>query len=241
MIKVVLHENMSLVDADIEEVIQSVAHEVGFDSVRVVRFQNGIDLADKLTPEKSVLVDLAFVPYEMPGLSGLEALREVRSFLPTLRSVMIADGAEHAGEAAAVGVDGYLISPLSAGAFKQCALAQMAAVAKLQAESFVVNGRTGVRRLRFGEVRYCQTSGHDQEIHLIDGETVTVRFSSQALFELLAGDPRFFKLGSSNIINLDEVVETRTSEGVVELVGGIALAVPVRLRKPLEDALLKVL
>ena len=238
MIKIALHDNMGLVDGDIDKALARIACDAGFRAARIVRYGNAIDFSDKLAPEKTTLVDLAFVPYSMPGMSGIGAVVEARATLPTLRAVIVADASSHAAEAAAAGIDGYMVEPLSSGPFERVATAQMKAVARLRASSFVVSMRAGARRIRYSKVHYCQTSGHDQVIYLSDEPPVTTRFSSQAMFELLSGDRRFFKLGSSNIINLDDVTEMRNSEGVVELSSGTTLAVPVRLRKPLEDALL---
>lgn len=238
MIKVAIQDRMGLADANIDEVIDHIACDVGFRAAHIVRYSNAIDFSDKLAPEKSVLVDLAFVPYSMLGISGLGAIAEARALLPTLRAVIVADKPDYAAEAAAAKIEGYLVEPISCERFENVTLSQMKAVLKLRASSFIINSRSGTRRLRFGKVLYCQTSGHDQIIYLANEPPITTRFSSQAMYELLSADNRFFKLGSSNIINLDEVVETRGSEGMVELSNGTVLSVPVRLRKPLEDALL---
>jgi len=57
---------------------------------------------------------------------------------------------------------------------------------------------------------YAETQMHIQHIHLIDGTVVKVRMTSIELFEKLNHDKRFFKCGSTYIINLEKIKEITT-------------------------------
>ena len=85
---------------------------------------------------------------------------------------------------------------------------------------------------------YAQTDNHDQVLHMLDGNTVQLRCSSQDLFDRLSHDRRFFKLGSSYIVNLDFVESVRGNGATIAFTDGSAAPVPVRLRKATQDAVM---
>ena len=95
-----------------------------------------------------------------------------------------------------------------------------------------------MRGIRFSQFLYSETADHDQEVHLTNGKTVSVRISSQAFFEMLQHDKRFFKAGSSYIVNVNMVrcVDPRSS--TARLVDGTVVSIPVRVRKSLEEAIM---
>ena len=239
MIQIALPDNGSFEFDDVDVAIDDVARELGCASPILIRFTTSIELLDKLVNSGKTLVDLAFVPYDLPGVNGIQALREAHGSLPMLRSVILADSADHAAEAAAIGVNGYLVKPISRDDFMHVLRIQLAAVLELHESSALVNTRACTKRIRYDSVLYCETSGHDQVLHLFGGETVTARYSSQALFELLQDYDHFFKLGSSYIVNLLEVTTLNTSNGELRLSDGTVLPVPTRLRKALEETLLR--
>lgn len=95
-------------------------------------------------------------------------------------------------------------------------------------------GTEAIQELRDDDMMFAETSDHDQVIHLQNKATVSTRSSSQALFNRLSQDGRFFKAGSSYILNLDNVRSIQGRD--VTFVNGEAITVPARSRKELEDA-----
>ncbi|MBQ6391832.1 MAG: LytTR family transcriptional regulator DNA-binding domain-containing protein [Eggerthellaceae bacterium] len=238
MIQIALPNNEPFGFDDVDSVVCNVAGELGCAKPILVYFKTSIELLDMLVNSGRTLIDLVFVPYDLPGLNGIEALAEARASLPLLRSVITAESPDHAAKAAAIGVNGYLLEPVDLDEFVRVLRLQLQVVLELHGSSTLLNTRACTRRIRHDSVLYCETSGHDQVLHLVDGESVAARYSSQALFELLGGCSYFFKLGSSYIVNLLEVVSLNTSSGELVLSNGISLPVPTRLRKALEETLL---
>lgn len=238
MIQIALPDNGSFGFDDVDVAIDNVAGELGCASPILIRFTTSIELLDMLVNSGKTLVDLAFVPYDLPGLNGIEALTEARASLPLLRTVITAASPDYAAKAAAIGVNGYLLEPVAYDEFVHVLRLQLQAVLELHTSSTLIVTRSCTRRIRYDSVLYCETSGHDQVLHLADGESVAARYSSQALFELLGNCSYFFKLGSSYIVNLLEVVSLNTSSSELILSNGVSLPVPIRLRKALEDLLL---
>ena len=70
-----------------------------------------------------------------------------------------------------------------------------------------VKSTDGITRVNLNTLVYSETNNHLQCLYLSDGRTIGVRKSSAELFELLSDDPRFYKSGSTYIINMDYVSE----------------------------------
>lgn len=101
----------------------------------------------------------------------------------------------------------------------------------------ICNGGTACR-IPFSRVVRIETAGHDQVVNVADGSIIRTRKTSSEMFDLLSHDERFYKLGSSSIVNLDWVRCTREGNKSVHMLDGSIVSVPVRLRKTFEEALL---
>lgn len=236
--QIALHNKVDLADGDVLTVLDAVCQEVSGEKPDVFRFDAPIDLLEGISPSGHALLDLVIIPYDLPGMTGIDTVCEARDLLPNLRSMLVADTPLHAALAASKSIDEYLVQPVATTAFEEACTRQIAHIAAHHDDSITLNARGGAKRVACSDLMYCETSGHDQVLHLVDGSVFSARYSSQALFDLLSADRRFFKAGSSYIVNLHEVDEARTNKGTVLLSNGMELNVPARLRKGLEEALL---
>lgn len=238
IVHVAIHDAVVIADGDARESVRTLAKEAGFRHVSLINFCSAIDFVDLVTAKSGQLVEMVVLPYDLPGLSGVQAVTEARCALPYLYAIVIDESPDHAAEAFRFGIDGYLVQPLYSADFERILKRAFDLLFDLCNNSQLLNVREGLRRVPFNDIVYCETSGHDQLLHLRDGRTMVGRYSSQALFELLATDKRFFKVGSSYIVNLLDVSRLHTSSGDLTLFDGTSIPVPQRLRKSLEEALL---
>ena len=203
-------------------------------------FDGPIDLFDLSSSTGSDPVDLTILPYDLPGMTGIETIEEARGITPLMMAILFAPSIHYAAEAAEHSIEGYLAQPVNTAAFRRTFDRILHQVMHLHESSNLINSREGTKRVVYDQVLYCETSGHNQIIHFLDGTTLTTRCSSQNMFNSLSGDKRFFKAGSSYIVNLYEVAQAQTSRGTVLLSDGCELNVPARLRKSLETSLLNI-
>jgi DNA-binding LytR/AlgR family response regulator len=140
-------------------------------------------------------------------------------------------------EAQRLHVSGYLIAPADTAALEAELALCLPRLAAQDAESTTMRMRGGIKRVPFSQLVYAQTSNHDQVLHMLDGQTMQLRCSSQDLFDHLSHDTRFLKLGSSYIVNLDLVRSLNSNGAVLSFVEGSSASVPVRSRKTIQDAL----
>ena len=242
MMRIALCGDIDCSDKGIEELVLACAHEESVDSPALDVFATPVDLVDACA--NTLLeepYDLVIAAMELPGISGIQMVRELRE-LGLMRDglrVVLADArSAQAYGAYASGVTGYLVEPVDQEQATRVMRSELAALVRLHEASHVFHCRDRARRVSFSNLAYVETNGHDQVLHLVgDERELSVRCSSKALFAPLEGDGRFFKLGSSYIINLARVTELSTRGGTVTLDGAMQLPVPVRLRKPLVEAL----
>ena len=237
--KVALHKSVMLSEGDASEVLASCAQQAGFAGPEIVCFNSSIDLIDELEPGKKDVLDLIIAPFHLSDTNIVSALREIRVELPAIYSIVFDKSIEHAAAASEASVDGYLTEPASATDFEKTLSRVLDSLKRLHAASFVANTVAGCRRIPFHSLFYCETAGHDQVLHFEDGRSLNARYSSQGLFDLLSADGRFFKVGSSYIVNLNEVEEVNAPTGTLMLSNGVKLPIPFRIRKPLERTLLE--
>jgi len=64
-----------------------------------------------------------------------------------------------------------------------------------------------MHKILFADLLYAETETHMQKIHLVDGYILNVRMTSTDLYEKLVHDTRFFKCGSTYILNLEKIKE----------------------------------
>ena len=243
MIKVALCGHMRFREGDVSSLLKACAQDRGIGDLYIREFANPTDLIDACmsVPPDTEPLDVAIVAADLQGLSGVELARELRDagIVPhDLRLVFCAPTSQHAYDAYAAGACGFLVEPVVPADFARILGPVMDEVACIHEASVVVHCRKRVRRIAFSRIRYVETVGHDQVIHL-EGqrEPAVARGSSKAMFSQLEGDGRFFKVGSSYIVNLDHVRQLATHVGTVTFDDGFQVPVPVRCRKALGDAM----
>ena len=236
--RIAAYRNAQLDGSNLAAVVEDIVKSAGVAEAEVTDIGSSIDLLDIVAPVNGEPLDLIVVPCELPGTSAFDTLAEARESARHLHAVVFDGTAEQAVLAAKCGVNEFLAAPLSRAALERVLVRQLAEIQALHAGSFVMATRKGPRRIAFQDVLYCETSGHDQIVHMLGNVWAIGRYPSQGLFDLIAGDSRFYKLGSSYIVNLNEVYEAQITNGSLTLTDGTALTIPSRLRKSFETALI---
>lgn len=243
MIKVAICGHVVFSEGDITSALRDCALSAGVEEPYIREFSNPTDLIDACTnvPPDAEPLDLVICAMDLSGVSGVHVAQELHDagIVPhDLQIVICAPSDEGAYDACVAEARGYLLEPVSQSDFNRVIEACLQGVAQAHAASMVVRCRNRVRRIAFSRVRFIETSGHDQLIHLVgEREAAVVRSSSKAIFAQLADDGRFFKVGSSYIVNLDYVRQLLAHAGVVAFDDGFQIPVPVRMRKALGDSM----
>lgn len=148
--------------------------------------------------------DVLLLDVYMPGISGTDAARELRGMDDAYQIIFLTTSRDHAIEAFSVNAAHYLVKPYSEKDFFAALDKAFNSLAQKRV-TITVKSTDGIRSVELDRFVYAEASGHLQRLYLSDGQTVCVRKSSTELFELLEEEPRFYKCGSTYIINMDYI------------------------------------
>jgi DNA-binding LytR/AlgR family response regulator len=234
MINIAICDDEKTVCDAVSAACNQVVGAMTFEACSVVSIDNPESLIEAATKYN---FDLILCDIYMPGIFGIDAIAELREAGCASHVIFITSSKDHAVDAFALHADNYLVKPFS----KQQLADAVAPVIQriLNERNEFVNLKTveGMAvHAEFAKIVYAETVGHNQSITFSDGSKADVRMSSAALFEKLAADARFFKAGSSYILNLDGILEINGTK--VTLSSGDVVSIPGRLKKELQDAFL---
>lgn len=225
--------------ADIADVALDCAREAGFEDVEVASYDVPLDLVDaSCSPKVEEPIDLVVCGVGMRGVSGAQLIRDVKHVGSPARIVLCAEDPGQALEAFDLGVEAVIAVPTSWADLRFSLVRVLRDMRACYERSMTLRVREGVRRICPSRLLYAETADHDQVIHLAGGSTLSVRVSSQGLFDMLEGAGQFFKAGSSYIVNVRKVKVVDASASTATMADGTVIPIPGRVRKALEDAVM---
>lgn len=241
MLRIATCGHITFQEGDLETFVSSYARAAGFESPVVTSFDSPDTLVSAcLEVPTDVPFDIVVCKCDLPSITGVQVTDELRQeglLFEGMRVILCAPNGSYAYAAAQSGVSGYLLEPVSPQDAQRVLGQNIREAVRMSDNSTVLRCRDRLRRVLFEQITYVETAGHDQLVHRVgENEPLVIRCSSLELFSHLEDDERFFKVGSSYIINMDFVVSVMLRSGTVALRGGLQIPVPVRLRKQLVEA-----
>lgn len=174
--------------------------------------------------------DLLLLDVYMDGILGTDAARELRDMGDKCQIIFLTTSRDHAVDAFSLDAAHYLLKPYSEKEFFAALDKVMDKLTKKDEVYITIKSTDGISRVDLNKLVYSETDNHVQKLYLSDGKVIAVRKSSTELFELLEEEPRFYKCGSTYIINMDYIVEI-SSKGVAFSSGA---RIPILSRKYME-------
>ena len=151
--------------------------------------------------------DIIFLDIYMPDITGIELAREIRMLDDECQMIFLTSSSAHAVEAFSVHAAHYLVKPYTIKQLEDALDKAITATEKLGKAFVILKIPGGITKINFKDFIYAETERHNQKLHLGNNMTQSVRMSSIEMFQLLSFDHRFYKCGSTYIINLDKVEE----------------------------------
>ncbi len=121
--------------------------------------------------------------------------------------IFLTTSRDHAIDAFSLDAAHYLVKPYSEKEFFSALDKVMDKLTKKDEVNITIKSTDGIIRVDLNKLVYSETDNHVQKLYLSIGKVISVRKSSTELFELLEEEPRFYKCGSTYIINMDYIVE----------------------------------
>ncbi|MEA4954372.1 MAG: LytTR family DNA-binding domain-containing protein [Pseudoflavonifractor sp.] len=151
--------------------------------------------------------DVLLLDIYMPGILGTDAARELRELGDNCQIIFLTTSRDHAVDAFSLDAAHYLVKPYSEKEFFTAIEKAINNLADRRGAVLTVKSADGISRVELNRLVYAETDNHVQKLYLSDGNLIRVRKSSAELFGLLEEDPRFYKCGSTYIINMDYIAQ----------------------------------
>jgi DNA-binding LytR/AlgR family response regulator len=151
--------------------------------------------------------EIALLDIYMPGMSGMDLAHYIRGKNNETQIIFLTTSSAHAVEAFSLHAAHYLVKPFTKTQFEDALSKAINSCEKNKKTQIVLKTSEGVQRINFKEFLYSETEVHIQKIYLTGKRCLRVRIACIELFELLSNDNRFYKCGSTYILNLAKIKE----------------------------------
>lgn len=182
---------------------------------------------------KREMFDIMLLDIYMPGMSGIELAHHIRGIRKECRLIFLTSSREHAIEAFSLNAVHYLVKPLSSESLEEALIKAIASLEKDRNSCIVLKTCEGMQKITLADIVFCETEKHIQRVHLTGNRVLPVRISCGDLYELLCRDARFYKCGSTYIMNLGMICEVSAKQILFE--NGCRLPMQRRQYKELLD------
>lgn len=198
-------------------------------------FRSAAELLDAAEKESFTLYLLDVM---MPGMDGLAAAREIRTFDTAADIVFLTASPGFAYESYSVQALNYLLKPIRAEALFPILDGLLQREQKPQ-EGFVLKTGAALVRILFSQLSHVEVSGKHLYFNLTDGSVREVFGSLNEYQELLLRHPEFLQVHRSYIVNMLQVEEL--SAAGIRTFSGKNLPVSRKLYPQLQKDYMKLL
>lgn len=180
-------------------------------------FERVMDFLDAM--EQCGGFDVVLMDICLPGLSGIDAAREIRRRRDRTEIIFLTTSREYAVDAFALHAAHYLVKPFTQSEFDEAMGRALAAFAREQARQITVLSEGGtLHHVAISEIRYIESRAHGQTIHLNSGHLLESRRSLGRLLEELekVSPGQFISPYKGYIVNLKAVSSIEPRKAVLK-------------------------
>lgn len=171
--------------------------------VRCHTFHSAGELLDAARCERFTLYLLDVM---MPGVDGMEAAREIRSFDAAADIVFLTSSPGFAYESYGVRAMEYLLKPISARLLFPV-LDQLALREQKPQDGLTIKSGTLLVRVPFSQLAYVEVNGKHLYFNLADGQVREAAGSLREYEDELLARPEFVRIHRSYIVNMMQISE----------------------------------
>lgn len=184
-----------------------------FETIAISTFQSGAELLEAMQNE---LFDLVFLDILMPGVTGMDAAREIRSYNDNVKIIFLTSSPEFAVESYNVNAYHYLIKPASKETIFPVLDKLIRENDKL-CECLKIKTNSSVFVIPFNHIEYMEINAKTLYFYRTDGSVKEITGKLSDYESILLARPEFIKTHRSFIINMSRISELKKGEAVTEL------------------------
>lgn len=171
--------------------------------------------------DDSFFFDLILLDIEMPGISGMEIARQIKSFLPNIKIIFVTSHMEYAIDAFELSIFRY-VPKNNLEAKLTVAVTDAAKLIELEAgQEYTIQTANRMEKIPYKHIFYIERDGKNASIVSSVG-TSKVRKSLQQVFEEL-NTPEFIFIDRGRIVNIIQIM--KISDGMAVLKNGEQLPI----------------
>lgn len=201
--------NVALCDDNIDELSNVVCFLDEYKISRDVNceysiFTNGFELLSTLEMGKHF--DIYCLDIIMPGFSGIEVAKEIRSVDKTATILFFTSSTEFALESYSVKAINYILKPISKEKFF-IAFDEILEQIKVEkdTEMFIVKSDEGIQKILISNLAYAEVIGRNVLYHLNTGKVIKCREAFSSVCDTLLKYDCFTKPHRSYIVNMQYI------------------------------------
>ncbi len=206
--------------------IVSLIKEYGsekFESIAVSTFPSGTELLETMQNE---LFDIVFLDILMPGVTGMDAAREIRTYNENVKIIFLTSSPEFAVESYNVNAYHYLIKPASQEKIYPVLDKLIREYDKLD-ECLKIKTNSSVFVIPFDHIEYIEINAKKLYFQMTDGRVKEVAGKLSDYEDRLLERPEFIKTHRSFIINMSRISELKKGEAITELGKSVPVSRPL--------------
>ena len=176
--------------------------------------------------EGGIVFDAMLLDICMPGLSGIDLVRELHSEKISCPIIFLTTSKEYALEAFGVYALRYILKPINKAQFDEAMDFLTKLLYDKAQRNVIVKTEDGIRQLCVDEILFCEADRKYAQFHL-KSEVVRVYGTLEKQKEMLTKFPDFKQLGASYLVNLAHV--SKFSSKTITIENGCVLPIPRRV------------
>lgn len=167
-------------------------------------FQNGFELVSSL--EKGKQFDIYCLDIIMPGFTGIDAAKEIRSFDKNAPILFFTSSPEFALESYSVKAINYVLKPISKEKlfFAFDDILERIGAEKNEA-AIVVKSNEGIQRILISNLVFAEVIGRNVLYHLLSGKVIECTESFSSACDNLMKYGQFIKTHRSYVVNMQYI------------------------------------
>ena len=166
-------------------------------------FRSPLELIAEI--ERGTRYDVLLLDVLMPGMTGMDAAREIRRYDSSVKLIFLTSSAEFAVESYTVNAYFYQLKPIRRDSFFRLMDSVLSDCEKERGTGLILRCKTGITRVELDRLEYCEVLGRSLWLHLTNGASLESGGGMEHLCARLADDERFVRIHRSYLVNLDYI------------------------------------